>query len=140
MTKNEVINKLKTLALQFKNKKYLTLKEVRSVPKLDYYIQFHFRKFGNALQAANLPSSKLAAGMKITNEQLLDYLVGLRNKLGRTPKVWDFTDDNDIYKKYSEYKISWSIFKTRFGGLKKAVELINEDTTKSIKGGLTSNK
>lgn len=123
MTKDEVINSLKALASQFKNKKYITLKEIRSVPKLDYYIQFHFRKLGNALQAANLPSSKLAAGMKITNEQLINYLIGLRNKLGRSPKVWDFADDKDIYKKYSEYKISWSIYKTRFGGLVKAKEL-----------------
>lgn len=135
MIKDEVINSLKTLASQFKNKKYLTLKEIRSVPKLDYYIQFHFRKLGNALQAANLPSSKLAAGMKITNEQLLDYLVDLRTKLGRNPKVWDFTDDKDIYKKYSEHKITWSIYKSRFGGLRKAVELIDGDITKTTKSG-----
>lgn len=136
MTKDEVISNLKILASRFKNKKYLTLKEIRSIPKLDYYIQFHFRKLGNALQAANLPSSKLAAGMRITNEQLLNYLVDLRNKLGRNPKVWDFTDDKDIYKKYSAYKISWSIYKTRFGGLRKAVELINEDAVKTDKFSL----
>ncbi|KKP34417.1 MAG: hypothetical protein UR23_C0039G0003 [Candidatus Roizmanbacteria bacterium GW2011_GWA2_32_13] len=133
MTKDEVIRNLKVLALRFKNKKYLTLKEVRSIPKLDYYIQFHFRKFGNALDAANLPSSKLAAGMKITNEQLLNYLIGLHNKLGRNPKVWDFKDDEDIYKKYSKYKISWSIYKTRFGGLRKAIELMGGGATKSPK-------
>ena len=133
MTKNDVINKLKLLASRFSDKKYLTLKEIRSVPKLDYYIQFHFRKLGNALKAASLPSSKLAAGMKITNEELLNYLVDIGNKLGRNPRVWDFTDDKDIYKKYSEYKISWSIYKTRFGGLRKALELIGKDTTKAAK-------
>ena len=135
MTKNEVINNLKVLASRFKNKKYLTLKEIRSIPKLDYYIQFHFRKLGNALQVANLPSSKLAAGMNITNEQLLNYLVDLRNKLGRYPKVWDFTDDKDIYKKYSKYKITWSIYKSRFGGLTKARELtgMQKDKTKEYK-------
>lgn len=139
MTKDEVINNLKALASRFKNKKYLTLKEIRSIPKLDYYIQFHYRKLGNALQAANLPSSKLAAGMKITNEQLLNYLIDLRDKLGRNPKVWDFADDKDIYKKYSEYKISWSIFKTRFGGLRKAIELMEKDTSKSTKAYTVSN-
>ena len=138
MTKDEVINSLKILASRFKNKNYLTLKEIRSVPKLDYYIQFHFRKLGIALQAANLSSSKLAAGMKITNEQLLNYLVDLRSKLGRNPKVWDFTDDKDIYKKYSEYKISWSIFKTRFGGLRKAIELIGADAVKTTKSPVTN--
>lgn len=139
MTKDEVINNLKVLASKFKNKKYLTLKEIRSIPKLDYYIQFHFRKLGNALQAANLPSSKLAAGMKITNEQLLNYLMDLRDKLGRNPKVWDFTDDKDIYKKYSTYKITWSIFKTRFGGLRKAIELIERDTGKPAKAHIVDN-
>lgn len=138
MTKDDVISNLKTLAYQFKNNKYLTLKEIRSIPKLDYYIQFHFRKLGNALQAADLPSSKLAASMKITNDQLLNYLLDLRNKLGRNPKVWDFSDDKVIYKKYSEYKISWSIFKTRFGGLRKAVELINGDTTITTKNRITN--
>lgn len=138
MTKDEVISNLKTLALQFKNKKYLTLKEIRSIPKLDYYIQFHFRKLGNSLQAANLPSSKLAAGMKITNEQLINYLIDLRNKLGRNPKVWDFTDDKDVYKKYSNYKISWSIYKTRFGGLRKAIELMGGDTVKQAKTHMTN--
>lgn len=137
MTKGEVISNLKTLASQFKNKKYITLKEIRSVPKLDYYIQFHFRKLGNALGAANLPSSKLAAGMKITNEQLINYLVDLRNKLGRNPKVWDFADDKDIYKKYSGYKISWSIYKTRFGGLRKAIELMDKNTIKTTKAAKT---
>ncbi|MFH1388949.1 MAG: hypothetical protein ABIG86_02945 [Patescibacteria group bacterium] len=138
MTKDEVISNLKTLALRFKNKKYLTLKEIRSVPKLDYYIQLHFRKLGNALQVAKLPSSKLAAGMKITNEELLNYLVDLGNKLGRNPKVWDFTDDKNLYKKYSYYKISWSIYKTRFGGLRKAIELIDKGATKTTKVAKTS--
>lgn len=138
MTKDEVINNLKALASRFKDKKYLTLKEIRSMPKLDYYIQFHYRKLGNALQAANLPSSKLAAGMKITNEQLLNYLIDLRDKLGHNPKVWDFADDKDIYKKYSTYKISWSILKTRFGGLRKAIELIERDTNKSARAHVIS--
>lgn len=130
MTKNEVIKNLKTLSLQFKSRKYLTLKEIRTIPKLDYYIQFYFRKLGNALKAANLPSSKLAAGMKITNEQLINYLVDLQKKLGRPPKVWDFSDDKDIYKKYSDYKISWSIYKTRFGGLRKAIQIMNGGSIK----------
>lgn len=139
MTKDEVTKKLKVLASQYKNKKYLTLKEIRTVSKLDYYIQFHFRKLGNALQAANLPSSKLAASMKITNEQLINYLIDLQRKFGRPPKVWDFSDDKDIYKKYSDYKISWSIYKTRFGGLRKAIQLISGDstTTKTLKTNLS---
>lgn len=137
MIKEEVVKNLKALALRFKNKKYLTLKEIRSVPKLDYYIQFHFRKLGNALKAANLPSSKLAAGMKITNEQLINYLIDLQKNLGRPPKVWDFADDENLYKKYSDYKITWSIYKTRFGGLTNAIKLMSGDSIKIPKTNMT---
>lgn len=133
MQKSEVVDNLKKLASRNKGKKYLTLEDVRTVPKLDYYIQFHFRGLGNALQAANLASSKLAAAMKITNEELLNYLRDLRDELGRNPKVWDFTDDKKIFKKYSDYKISWTIFKTRFGGLRKALELIETKVVKDKK-------
>lgn len=127
MTKEEVISKLRELAKTYQNKAYITLEEVRSVPKLDYYIQFHFRRLGSALEAAGLPSSKLAASMNVTSEELLNYLRELRDKLGHNPKVWDIIDDEETYKKYSKYKLSWSLYKTRFGGLTKAIELI-EDT------------
>lgn len=126
MTKDEVIKKLKYLASGLKNKKYITLKDVRSIPKLDYYIQLHYRKLGNALKVANLPSSKLAAAMNIKNADLLNYLKDLQNKLGSKPRVWDIYDDKEIYKKYSENKLSWTIFKTRFGGFTKAISLIDD--------------
>ncbi len=130
MDKNEVISHLKKLASELKTRKYLILDDLRKIPKLEFYMQFHYRGFANALKAANLPSSKLAAAMRITNEELLDYLRDLKTKLKRNPKVWDFTDDNELYKKYSDYKISWSIYKTRFGGLREAIKLIEKDTTK----------
>jgi hypothetical protein len=129
--KNEVILYLKRLASRLKTRKYLIRKDVRQIPGLDYYMQFHFHGFANALKAANLPSSKLAAAMRITNEELLDYLRKLKTKLKRNPKVWDFTDDNELYKKYSNYKISWSIYKTRFDGLREAIKLIEKDTIKA---------
>ncbi|MDO8570799.1 MAG: hypothetical protein Q7R97_04410 [Candidatus Daviesbacteria bacterium] len=131
MDKNEVLSHLKKLASGLKTKKYLTLDDLRQIPRLEYYMQFHYRGFANALKAANLPSSKLAAAMRITNEELLDYLRDLKTKLKRNPKVWDFTDDNELYKKYSDYKISWSIYKTRFGGLREAIKLIEKDTIKT---------
>ncbi len=130
MDKNEVVIQLKKLASELKTRKYLTLDDLRRVPKLEYYMQYHYRGFANALKAANLPSSKLAASMRITNEELLDYLRDLKKELKRNPKVWDFTDDNELYKKYSDYKISWSIYKTRFGGLREAIKLIEKDPTK----------
>ncbi|PIY94919.1 MAG: hypothetical protein COY68_00980 [Candidatus Levybacteria bacterium CG_4_10_14_0_8_um_filter_35_23] len=130
MDKSEVVSQLKNLASELKTRKYLTLDDLRKIPRLEYYMQFHYRGLANALKAANLPSSKLAAAMRITNEELLDYLRNLKTKLKRNPKVWDFTDDKDLYKKYSDYKISWSIYKTRFGGLRQAIKLIEKDTTK----------
>jgi len=129
--KNEVISHLKKLASNLKTRKYLTLEDLRRVPKLEYFMQYHYRGFANALKAASLPSSKLAAAMRITNEQLLDYLRDLRTKLKRNPRVFDFLDDTKLYKKYSDYKISWSIYKTRFGGLRKAIKLIEKDGIKA---------
>lgn len=133
MTKEEVINNLKILASRLRHKKYITLEDIRSVPKLDYYIQRHFRRLGIALKAAGLPSSRLASSMSIKDEDLLNYLKDLRNKLGHNPKVWDIYDDKETYKKYSEKKFSWTIFKTRFNGLRKAIEKIEPVNVKSNK-------
>src|SRR3989344_4900610 len=120
MKKQEVIDNLKKLALQHKNKKYLTGKDVKKIPKLSYYIFIHFRTLGNALRTAGLPSSKLAASMSISNEDLLSYLKNLYSKLGHSPTVWDIQHDNELYKKYSDEKITWSLYKSRFNGLTKA--------------------
>lgn len=125
MQRDEVIKHLKILSSQLRGKKYITLKDIRSVPKLDYYIHFHFRRLGNALQAAKLPSSKLASSMNIKSEDLLKYLGDLKNKLGHNPTVWDIQDDTELYKKYSENKFTWTIFKTRFNGLRKAIEQLD---------------
>src|SRR5436190_2107731 len=122
MKKEEVIDHLRKIASLLADKKYITLENTRSVPKLDYYIHFHFRGLGKALKAANLPSSKLASSMSIKNEDLLSYLKDLRDKLGHNPTVWDIQDDDQLYKKYSANKFSWSILKSRFGGLRKAIE------------------
>lgn len=131
MTRDEVVTNLRVLASKLDHKEYITLKDVRSVPGLDYYIQLHFRRLGNALQVANLPSSKLAASMNIKSEDLLNYLRDLRDKLGRNPKVWDIHDDKEIYKKYSGKKFSWAILKTRFNGLRKALEQMELKNGKS---------
>ncbi len=124
MQKQEVIDNLKKLASQQKTKKYLTIKDVGLVPKLRYYVRVHFRTLGNALKAAGLPSSQLAASMSIKSEDLLSYLRDLRNELEHAPRVWDIEHDRKIHKKYSEKKFSWKIYKTRFGGLIKARELM----------------
>lgn len=131
MDKNEVILHLKKLASKLEPGKYLTLKDLRTVPRLDYYTQYHYRGLANALIAANLPSSKLAASMRITNEELLEYLKELKTKHNRNPKVWDFIDDKSLYKKYSDYKINWSIYKSRFGGLRKAIQIIEKSNIKN---------
>src|SRR3989344_7969588 len=124
MQKDEVIKRLKELASQTKSSKYITAKDIRSVPKLGYYVFVHFRTLGNALKEANLPSSDLAAKMSIPNEDLLNYLRDLRNKLGHNPRVWDIDHDEELYKKYSEKKFTWRIYKSRSKGLRKAIEQI----------------
>lgn len=135
MKKEEVLNSLKLLSSRLIDRKYVTLKEVRSIPKLDYYIHYYFRGLGNALRAAGLPSSKLASSMSIKSEDLLNYLRDLRSKLTHNPTVWDIQDDNEIYKRYSGNKFSWAIFKTRFKGLRKATEQMN-----LMDGTVTKNK
>lgn len=123
MEKSEVISNLQKLAEELKDKKYVTSEDVRSIPKLDYYVGVHFRTLGRALKAAGLPSSKLASSMSVSNEDLLKYLKDLEKDLGHTPVVWDIDHDKNLYKKYSDTKFSWSLYKTRFGGLLKAKEL-----------------
>src|SRR3989344_9566574 len=105
MTEAEVINNLKKLSSHLKHKKYITLEDARSVPGLEYYIYIHFKKLGNALKEAGLPSSKLAAAMNIKSEDLLNYLKDLRNILGHNPTMYDIYRDKEIYKKYSDEKL-----------------------------------
>lgn len=131
MDKQEVIENLKKLASQQKTKRYLTGEDLKKIPKLNYYTTFHYRTLANALKAAGLTSSKLAASMNINNEDLLNYLKDLNKDLGETPTVWHIQHDEKHYKKYSDEKIVWSLYKSRFGGLTKARELagIKENNT-----------
>lgn len=134
MTEDQVISNLKKIASQKKDKQYITLNDLRAIPGLEYNVYFHFKRLGNALQAAGLPSSKLASSMKATNEDLLNYLIDLRDqKNGHNPSVYDIDRDDEIYKKYSEKKFSWAIFKSRFGGLRKAIEQIGPNDGKDTK-------
>src|SRR3989344_589305 len=131
MKKQEVIDNLKKLASQLGSKKYITLKDLRSVPKLSHYMYFHFKTIKKALHEAGLPSSYLASSMGISDEKLLDYLKDLQAKLGYPPTVWEIQHDNQLYKKYSERKIIWSIYKSRFGGLIKAKEFAGMKDSKA---------
>ncbi|OGK46781.1 hypothetical protein A3A93_04005 [Candidatus Roizmanbacteria bacterium RIFCSPLOWO2_01_FULL_38_12] len=123
MDRQKVVENLKKLASQLKTKKYLTGEDLKKIPKLNYYTSFHFRTLANALKAAGLPSSKLAAAMNTSNEELLQYLKDLNRELGQIPTVWHIQHDEKLYKKYSNEKIVWSLYKSRFGGLTKAREL-----------------
>lgn len=131
MNKDEVISQLKSLAFRLKSNEYITAKDVRSVPKLSYYVFRHFRTLGNALKTAKLPSSKLASSMNIKSEDLLSYLKDLSERINHSPTVWDIESDESVYKKYSEKKFSWKIFKTRFKGLRKAREQMELEDTKN---------
>lgn len=124
MTKDEVIKHLNKLASQLKDRKYVTLKDARSIPGLEYYIYIHFSKLAIALKEAGLPSSKLASSMNIKSEDLLNYLKDLQSKLGHNPTMYDIYRDKDVYKKYSDNKLSWALFKTRFKGLRNALSQI----------------
>ncbi|MDP3954841.1 MAG: hypothetical protein Q8Q15_00570 [bacterium] len=140
MDKEQVISNLQKLSSDLKTKKYLTLEDTHKIPKLEYFIYLNFRNFSNALKAAGLPTSKLAAAMILTNEQLLNYLKDLKRKYNRKPKCWDFVDDKELFKKYSDYQISWTIYKTRFGGLREAIKLIEKDEVQPEEKILTLDK
>lgn len=117
MTKKEVILHLKQLASFIGKDRIIKQRDIRTVPKLDYYISLHFEKLGNALKAANLKPSELAEKMSVTNEELLEYLKELKSK-GKKPTTMDIARDG---------KFSWKIFKTRFGSLKEAVEQLEQE-------------
>ena len=139
MTPDEVIYNLKKLALKLRQKKYITLKDIGTVPGLEYYTYYHFKRLANALRAAGLPSSKLASSMNIKSEDLLNYLRDLRNELGHNPTMYDIYRDEKIFKKYSETKISWAILRTRFNGLRNALEQLNDkqkDDKKTLSKGI----
>ncbi len=135
MTPDEVINNLKQLALKLRQKKYITLEDIGTVPRLEYYTYYHFKRLANALRAAGLPSSKLASSMNIKNEDLLNYLRDLRSELGHNPTMYDIYRDEKIFKKYSEKKISWALLRTRFNGLRNALEQLDDikkDNSKTL--------
>lgn len=123
MNRNQVLDDLKKLSTKLGSNKVINQKDVRTIPKLEYYLTLYFRTLGRALKEANLPSSHLALKMSITNEQLLDYLKELEKANKRRPTAWDITHgDEEMYKKYSDKRFTWRIFKTRFGGLKNALK------------------
>lgn len=132
MTKDEVLSNLKILASQLHNKQYITLADTRSIPGLEYYIYIHFKKIANALKEAGLPSSKLASGMNVKNEDILNYLRDLKQLAGKNPTMYDFYRDKELYKKYSDKKFSWSILKSRFGGLRKALEQMEKSYERNV--------
>lgn len=136
MDKNQVLDNLKKLAKSIGQNNIIKQRNVRTIPKLEYYLTLHFRNLGTALREAGLPSSHLASKMAITNEQLLRYLEELQKKLRKNPGTWDITHDEEVYKKYSKEKFTWRIFKTRFGGLKNALKNLEDtvDEGMGIKG------
>lgn len=76
--------------------------------------------------------------MSIKSEDLLNYLRDLKDELKHNPTVYDIVDDKEIYKKYSENKFSWSIFKSRFNGLRKAIEQMELVGVKDVKNDTTN--
>lgn len=124
MDKKTVIEELRKLAKSIGRDTVLQ-KDIRTVPKLDYYLMFYFRNLGTALKEAGLSSSPLASKMIITNEQLLEYLRKLKEKNGKIPNILDITHDDKVYKEFSDKKFSWRIFKTRFGGIRDALKRLD---------------
>lgn len=125
MDKDEVIIELRKLASRLGENKTITLKDIRTVPKLSYWTSVHFDKLVDALEVAGLPSSDLASKMSITNERLLEYLKDLEKDLGRRPTTLDLKRDAEIYKKFSANRFSPNIFKTRFNGFTNALKQLD---------------
>jgi hypothetical protein len=126
MTKNEVLTKLKQLAIKLHTPR-LTQKEIRSVKGLEYHLRVHFRGLASALKEAGLQPTLLAEKMNTSDNELLIYILNLSKKLGKKPTVFDIRRDG----KYSEV-----IFNKRFGrnGIQKAYEsAINETKMQPVK-------
>lgn len=116
MTKDEVLNKLRELAIKLRTPR-LRLKDLRAAG-LQYQVSKHFTGLAIALKEAGLEPTNLAEKMGTTDKELLDYLLNLGKKLGKRPTVMDVRRD----KKYSEV-----IFGKRFGNIRKAYELTIND-------------
>ncbi len=126
MTKDQVLNKLKELAIRLRTPR-LTQKEIRSVNGLEYHLRLHFTGLASALKEAGLQPTSLAEKMSTSDHELLKYILNLSKKIGKRPTVFDVRRDG----KYSEV-----IFNKRFGvnGIQKAYALsINEIKTQPIK-------
>lgn len=123
MTKNEVLDKLKELAIKLGTPR-LRLKDIRPAG-LQYQVSKHFTGLAVALREAGLEPTPLAEKMATSNKELLDYLLGLGKKLGKKPTVMDVRRD----RKFSEV-----IFNKRFGsnGIQKAYELATKETGAQI--------
>lgn len=132
MDKDEVLESLKRLSVKLGPDKVVRLEDVRTIPRLSYYVDLHFGKLGNALKALNLSSTPLANKMNVTNEELLSYLTELQKKLEKRPTTLDLRRDSTVYKKFANNRFSPNIFKSRFGGFRNALLQIS-DTESELK-------
>lgn len=112
----ETIKKVQELAKKL-GKRTFTVKDLRKYGISEYPIRKHFGGMANFLRAAGLEPSTLAKGMAATNEELLQELYELGEKLGRRPGQKDINE----HSKYSE-----AIYRSRFGSNVKAWEIIQK--------------
>lgn len=116
MTKEEVISTLQHISKET-GAPYLTKKDLRKTPGLEYNIYMHFENLAQALREAGLESSALAKKMATTDEELLMYLFDLGRRKNKTPSTLDVNRDR---------KYNYSIFLRRFGSIKDAYKLAKQ--------------
>ncbi len=124
MTKDEVLNRLKELAISLGTPR-LGQKEIRLVQGLESSLRLHFTGLSNALKEAGLEPTLLAKKMATTDKELIDYIFNLGKKIGKQPTIFDVRRDGV----FSEV-----IFNKRFGkfGIRKAYELSKKESKLEI--------
>jgi uncharacterized protein (TIGR02391 family) len=116
MERDEVLRGLRKLAKEL-GKETLTSKDIRESSLSMYWVRMYFDHLADALEAAGLQPTPLARSMAATDDDLLDYLADLQNRLGRPPRIVDLDRDG----KYGQ-----RVFYARFGSPREALARLKE--------------
>jgi len=123
MTKAQVIQKLKDLSKIAKKSK-LTLKDIRKIPKLEFYLYIHFENIADALNESGLESSQLAKSYATTNDELLQYLWNLSIRIKKVPSSRDINKDDEyeyhiFTRRFTTVKNAYDTAKKKFDSIKR---------------------
>jgi len=119
MTKAQVIQRLKELSKEI-NKRKLTLRDIRKIPKLEFNLYIYFENVADALSESGLESSQLAKIYATTDDELLQYLWNLSIRIKKVPSSRDINKDGEheyhiFARRFVTVKNAYDAAKKKFG-------------------------